>query len=157
MSLAPTFTIRPEMLGQTLHNPWSTPIPVHARALRTHDCDIATQWARVETSAGAYNWADLDRLANHCRKRGITWVDTILGTPELYTSSRRADSYGQRGGGSMPTNLEALGRFVQARMYRYGDLIKVIEPLNEPSLSFEPCMGSAPDWHALVRYALGAF
>ena len=26
----------------------------------------------------------------------------------------------------MPTNLEALGRFVQARMYRYGDLIKVI-------------------------------
>lgn len=138
-----TYLIRPEILAQTVHNPWSTRLPSGPAALRLHDCDINTQWQRVERKAGECDWSEMDRLAAMSRKAGLTWVDCIYGTPGFLATSKRKDAYGFVGGASVPYDLEALKYFVAQRLSfnvpRKPRLIAMIEAWNEPRGYLECC------------------
>ena len=88
---------------------------------RTHDSGFAF-WYQIETSAGVYDWSNLDTLITTHRSAGRSVIYCGGGSPHFYVSAadQARSFYDAYGGGGYPVNgLTAWGNFIAALVARY--------------------------------------
>lgn len=121
----------------------TTPTPtVVADIWRTHDASVF--WPDIETSAGVYDWTDLDNLVASAEALGMEVCYTIAWTPTFHASDlTKYSQYGDSSGHpTMPTDIADFEAFVTALATRYAGRIKYYEVWNEPNYRQSTTVGT---------------
>lgn len=121
----------------------TTPTPtVQADLWRTHDASVF--WPDIETSAGVYDWTDLDRLVSSAEALGMAVCYTIAWTPTFYASDlTKYSQYGSsQGHPTPPTDIANFENFVTALATRYAGRIAYYEVWNEPNYRSSTTVGT---------------
>lgn len=129
ISKGATITVPNDFCG----NHWSSELPSylqgrHFRVFSNKD----TNWWRINTSAGVYNWGILDRYVAAWGARPWTYV--VWGTP-TWASARPSEVH-QYGNGLMaePSSMTYLSDFITQVVTRYPTMTH-IEVWNEPDMA----------------------
>ncbi len=110
---------------------------VTAKTVRSHDMQSQTSmWKGIETSAGVFNWANIDAWVNTHYAAGRDLVFVLFGTPTFY--SARPTEQGAYGAGALgaqaePSDMTKWSTFCTTLATRYLGKIKYYEIWNEPN------------------------
>jgi beta-glucanase (GH16 family) len=117
--------VTPEFWGMHLSAPRHEPYPpatIGFKTLRLWDIWPAISWTDINTSAGVYDWTEMDAHMTNLAGRGLDFVYTFGYVPLWVTGSATA----------MPTE-QAWTDFVTAIVTRFSATIKYWEIWNEPN------------------------
>ncbi|MFN8475127.1 MAG: O-antigen ligase family protein [Anaerolineae bacterium] len=91
------------------------------------------EWAAVEPTPGAYDWAALDRVVDSAAERGLGVVLTLAGAPAW---ARKPLDQGAPG--ALPADPATYARFVTQVMNRYRGRVAAVQVWDSPNLATGP-------------------
>jgi hypothetical protein len=139
LSAAP-ITVREEFFGMSVKSRQNDRLPgITATTVRSHDLANAKgQWRRIETSAGVFDWSEIDSWVDTHYAAGREMLFTLFGTPRFYSArSSEIGIYGPNNLGlqAEPFDLTKWDAFCAAVAARYRGKIRYFEIWNEPNMS----------------------
>ena len=120
---------------QSNWEPWPSVPFGHLRSFDTY-----TEWWKLETSRGVYNWSNLDWLVGLSERHKIDLLYTFAMVPRWASSDPNNTGchlakFGAYGSCAPPANIRYWDEFVHAVATRYAGRIHYYELWNEPNIT----------------------